>query len=278
MSHQRPALIVALVALTATSVACRNPNTEEARQEFRTAILEDRVDSVRKWLDAGMSPNEEATEDCATPLAVAALRGNEAIVELLASYGAELNAAAGPSGRTALGCVAAAEDNSDMVSALLQLGAEANQPEQDGRTPLMHAATGGFVQTVRVLLEARADVHARTTAGTTAVDLAAAANQTEVVALLVRAGARLAQAAKPADEVPAGPSLMSIVTPLGNITLGQLWDDLRPLLDTGSLIDTAHPSPTRAVETRRINGTMYKLTFDRDGKTGPYRLQRIDVE
>ena len=165
-----------------------------------------------------------------------------------------------------------------MATALVSLGADVSQVERDGQTPLMHAAAKGFVDTVRVLLDARADVNAKAANGTTALDSATAAGQAEAVGLLVRAGARPSQTAKPGDETPAGPSLESIVTPLGNITLGRIWDDLRPLLDTGTLIDTDHPSPTRAIETRRINGTMYKLTYERDGKTGPYRLQRIDVE
>ena len=278
MSHARPLLILVAVASAVGGVSCRDPNSARAREDFRAAISDDQVATARRWLQAGLDPNEEATADCATPLALAALRGNQIIVDLLVKHGAGIDAAAGPNGMTALGCVAATEDNGEMVTTLLELGAEPNVPDRDGRTPLMHAATFGFVDTVRALIDAKADVHARDAKGATAVDLAMAASQNEAVALLVKGGARLPAASAQAEQPPTSPGLLAIPTADGDITLGRTYEELKPLLDSGVWIDTSHPSPTRSVETRRINGAVYRLTFEREGKTGVFRLARIDPE
>ena len=77
-----------------------------------------------------------------------------------------------------------------MVEALLRLGADPNaRHRSDGDTPLIRAARMGQVDLVRLLLAARADVHAVTASGATALTEAERAGAADVVALLRGAGA-----------------------------------------------------------------------------------------
>lgn len=77
-----------------------------------------------------------------------------------------------------------------MAEALLRLGADPNvRHRDDGDTPLIRAARMGHVELVRVLLAARADVHAVTASGATALTEAERAEAADVVALLRAAGA-----------------------------------------------------------------------------------------
>lgn len=77
-----------------------------------------------------------------------------------------------------------------MVETLLRLGADPNVRHRgDGDTPLIRAARMGHVELVRLLLAARADVHAVTASGATALTEAERAEAGEVIALLRAAGA-----------------------------------------------------------------------------------------
>lgn len=271
---------IGMGAALVQSAACRNPNSASARQEFRTAILEDQVETVRRWLDAGLDPDEQPAEACSTPLALAVIGGNPEVVRLLVDHGANINGPASPDGQTVLHCAAALEEDAgDMVGMLLQGGADVNATDNGHTTALMLAAVGGRVETVKALLAARPGLEARSSTGQTAAELALAANQAEVVDLLRRAGARLALPATPDEDAAAGSSgLTSIMTNEGLIMLGETFEEAQPKLETGTRLDMKQESPTRTVELRRLNNQTYRLTFDRDGKTGPYRLVRIDLQ
>jgi ankyrin repeat protein len=77
-----------------------------------------------------------------------------------------------------------------MVEALLRLGADPNvRHRDDGDTPLIRAARMGNTDLVRVLLASRADVHAATSSGATALGEAQRGGHEDVAALLRAAGA-----------------------------------------------------------------------------------------
>jgi len=277
MAFRRAASSGVLLVATLLSIACRNINSPQARQDFEAAIRDDQIDTIQRMLDAGFNPNQEPSGDCSTPLALAAMHGNADSVTLLFEHGAQPDAPAGSDSRTALQCVAELEQGlPEMVALLLQNGADVNLTRQDGTTALMLAASRGHVETVRLLLEAGADIHMRSEAGKTAVALAVEMKRTEVVKLLEGAGAKLpAQPAGP--EETQGMTVTSLLTSAGMIVLGETWDEARPKIETGEHLDTFHQTPTRSIETCRINGQVYRLIFERV-RTGPYKLARIEIQ
>ncbi|EUC41139.1 hypothetical protein COCMIDRAFT_40654 [Bipolaris oryzae ATCC 44560] len=68
--------------------------------------------------------------------------------------------------------MAAAEKNHEMVSFLLQNGADANAINNNGRTALMEAALWGRIENIKVLLSANANKHLKDHEGRCAMDLA----------------------------------------------------------------------------------------------------------
>ena len=96
-----------------------------------------------------------------TPLFLACRRGHGALVERLLAAGADANAVL-PGGETAL-MAAARAGSLEGVNALLARGARANAAESArGQTALMWAVANRRPAVTRALLDAGADVHART--------------------------------------------------------------------------------------------------------------------
>ena len=80
-----------------------------------------------------------------------------------------------------------------MVAALIRLGADVGvRHREDGDTPLIRASRMGLTEVVRLLIAARADVHARTASGETAFSEAVRGGHSEVIDLLRAAGAETA--------------------------------------------------------------------------------------
>jgi ankyrin repeat protein len=88
---------------------------------------------------------------------------------------------------------AAVRGPADAVRLLLESGANAAAPSGfGGYTPLMGAAYSetGSVESIKLLLKAGADVNSRAPTGDTALQLARRRGNTEIVDLLVKAGAK----------------------------------------------------------------------------------------
>ena len=97
-----------------------------------------------------------------TPIALACESGSAAVVEHLLKAGVSANAT-GSLGETALH-TCAHTGNVEAAKALLARGAAVNAGDNwRGQTPLMWAAAQGHPAMVRVLVEAGADVNARST-------------------------------------------------------------------------------------------------------------------
>jgi uncharacterized protein len=75
------------------------------------------------------------------------------------------------------------------VQALIAKGANVNEPDDTGMTPLMTAAAQGHVAVVRLLIAAGANVNATDRDAITALMRAAASSRTEAVTLLLSSGA-----------------------------------------------------------------------------------------
>jgi ankyrin repeat protein len=126
-----------------------------------------------------------------SPVADAAMRGDEVAVRTLIQGGADVNAAQGD-GMTALHW-AARHGDGELVSLLIRAGANVRAGTRIGRyTPLHLASLEAHAAVVEVLLGASADPNAATTnSGATPLHLAAASGDREVLRLLLAAGAQV---------------------------------------------------------------------------------------
>ncbi len=119
---------------------------------FRFAAYEGKLEDVRQGIAAGNNVNSLDPERALTPLHMAAFNGHTSVVKLLLEHGALVDA----------------KDN-------------------EGKTPLLHACTGPFPETVEVLIAANADINVKeATEAFTPLMMAAGLGQVEVVKLLLR--------------------------------------------------------------------------------------------
>ena len=118
----------------------------------------------------------------------AALQGNADAIARGLRQGIDVNAV-GEAERTALQ-LASFDGHTDVVNVLLKNGSKVDQLDASGRTALMYASTGANVETVKALLKADANVHlVDKVEQFNPLMWAAAEGQTEVVRLLLDAGA-----------------------------------------------------------------------------------------
>lgn len=159
---------------------------------------------IKTLLDVGANPNLRDGHGF-TPLLYAAHRNHAPSIKALMQAGADPQLR-GPDNMTPLG-IATGERNFFAAEALLKAGADVNAWSDDTHlTPLMLVASkpkspsryaaiaGGMepVQLARLMIRKyHADVHARTTAGITALMIAAAQDNAAMIGLLVQSGADL---------------------------------------------------------------------------------------
>ena len=115
------------------------------------------ADSVKFLLDLGADINTRA-EGGDTPLIRSIRqRGQPELLRMLLAHGADVNRK-GSEGETAL--IRAAYRDVELVEILLEQGALVNDPADGGETALHVAAAYGSTDTIKVLLDAGADVNA----------------------------------------------------------------------------------------------------------------------
>jgi hypothetical protein len=155
------------------------------------AIWEDREDEnlteVKRVLATGVDVNLLDKNVDSTALAEAVGSGKLALVQLLLNFGADPNER-NSSGRTPLMRL---DENSSaqIVRALVNAGAKPNQRDEDGDTALMAAAALEKVEVLNALLDAGAKVNARNKEGKTALMIASEGGYVENVRALLEAGA-----------------------------------------------------------------------------------------
>jgi ankyrin repeat protein len=164
------------------------PAAKPLPAEVAKAIRDGDLKAVRAQLDAGVDVNARDA-DGNTPLLLAAVYAGPECVELLLKKGAEVNAknkfgatplhraatnyekakllidagadvkAKTKSGRTVLTLAARKYGNSQTVKQLLDKGADAKERNDSGANPIQVAAYGGDLDTLKLLVEAGADVN-----------------------------------------------------------------------------------------------------------------------
>jgi cytochrome c len=140
--------------------------------------------AARAALDAGAGVNE--SDGRATPLYLAVKGGHFAAAKLLIERGADVNAAPDPRLGPAL-MLALAKRRTDLINLLLDGGANPNSKRS--RENAIHIAVNlGCLDCVKALVEAGADVNAKTKDGKTPLHLAKFKGQREVADYLMSHG------------------------------------------------------------------------------------------
>ncbi|XP_063908779.1 ankyrin repeat domain-containing protein 17 isoform X5 [Zophobas morio] len=127
-----------------------------------------------------------------SPLMLAAMNGHTAAVKLLLDMGSDINAQIETNRNTAL-TLACFQGRHEVVSLLLDRKANVEHRAKTGLTPLMEAASGGYVEVGRVLLDKGADVNATPVPSSrdTALTIAADKGHVRFVELLLCRGAQI---------------------------------------------------------------------------------------
>ena len=127
-----------------------------------------------------------------SPLMLAAMNGHTAAVKLLLDMGSDINAQIETNRNTAL-TLACFQGRHEVVSLLLDRRANVEHRAKTGLTPLMEAASGGYIEVGRVLLDKGADVNAPPvpTSRDTALTIAADKGHYRFVELLITRGAQV---------------------------------------------------------------------------------------
>jgi ankyrin repeat protein/serine/threonine protein kinase len=118
-----------------------------------------------------------------TPLMAASCKGYVEVVKTLVEARTQTINRQNEDSSTAL-CLASKEGHTDVVSLLLQHGADHHICDKRGLTPFMIASCHGHKGVVRMLIEAKANVNQQTKDGWTALHLACNEGHSEIVVLL----------------------------------------------------------------------------------------------
>ena len=216
---------------------------------------------------------DDADEDGATALMVAAAKDYDAIVAYLLDRGADASVK-DAAGRTAAHRAARTGALDVLATLLRRAPTLVAARDVRGLTPLHHAAAGGRSMAIEALVAAGADPTARTVSGAGAADVAAAFGHTELArGLLRRAGGgpdvglaaalgevalvrRLAQA----DRGGAGAPGVTGLTPLMLAIVNDQPEVVQALFDLG--VDLEVAVPTTAVDPGFVGQTAIGLAGD----------------
>lgn len=148
------------------------------------AAMNNNLKLVKKILEGNLAAVDCKDDEGYTPLMWAALNNNHEMCTLLLAAGADVNER-NEDGQTPLMYAW----NAEICKTLLEAGAEVDSRNNDGWTPLMVAALNGSVKTCGVLLDAGADINAKNSGGRTPLIVAAYRGQTKVCRFLLKSGA-----------------------------------------------------------------------------------------
>ena len=148
------------------------------------------VNIIRLLLSHGAEINSRTGSKLGiSPLMLAAMNGHAQAVSLLVDMGSDINAQIETNRNTAL-TLACFQGRHEVVSILVDKRANIEHRAKTGLTPLMEAASGGYVEVGRVLLDKGADIAAAPVPSSrdTALTIAADKGHYKFVELLVQRG------------------------------------------------------------------------------------------
>ncbi|CAM4544595.1 unnamed protein product [Lepidochelys olivacea] len=151
------------------------------------------VNIIKILLSAGAEINSRTGSKLGiSPLMLAAMNGHTAAVKLLLDMGSDINAQIETNRNTAL-TLACFQGRTEVVSLLLDRKANVEHRAKTGLTPLMEAASGGYAEVGRVLLDKGADVNAPPVPSSrdTALTIAADKGHYKFCELLISRGAHI---------------------------------------------------------------------------------------
>uniref|UniRef100_A0A8C6IM56 Ankyrin repeat and KH domain containing 1 n=1 Tax=Mus spicilegus TaxID=10103 RepID=A0A8C6IM56_MUSSI len=163
-----------------------------------------------------------------SPLMLAAMNGHVPAVKLLLDMGSDINAQIETNRNTAL-TLACFQGRAEVVSLLLDRKANVEHRAKTGLTPLMEAASGGYAEVGRVLLDKGADVNAPPVPSSrdTALTIAADKGHYKFCELLINRGAHIDVRNKKGN------------TPLWLASNGGHFDVVQLLVQAGADVDAA---------------------------------------
>lgn len=129
-----------------------------------------------------------------TPLGLAATSGHVDIVKCLIDAGAEASHRDSTILRDLAGVSHTSARHSEIISMLLEKGADPNDEDDDGQTSLHIAVFAGNIEAVRLLVQYKADPSRQDTQATTALHLAATRrgrNSANIARILINAGSSI---------------------------------------------------------------------------------------
>ncbi|KAF4078182.1 hypothetical protein AMELA_G00196430 [Ameiurus melas] len=167
-----------------------NATVDQKGSLQRTALHEASLlgleDCVYQLLQAGANPDAcDATEH--TPLGLAAQAGHLNVVEILLQKGASIRSKLNSVESVSVLFEAAASGNPDIISLLLEYGADPNTPTHTGHLPIHHAAYRGHLLVLEQLIPVTTK-EAIKESGMSPLHSAAAGGHTQCLELLLNAG------------------------------------------------------------------------------------------
>ncbi|OAF69856.1 hypothetical protein A3Q56_02387 [Intoshia linei] len=195
---------------TALSLACSSVKNEKNRSKLvklildRGADIEHRnvsdytplclaasdghLDVIKILLSSGAEINARTGSKLGiSPLMLASMNGHVEAVEYFLSKGADIHAQIETNKNTAL-TLACFQGRADVVALLLKAKPNVEHRSKSGLTPLMEAASGGYVDVCKLLVESNADVNAMpvNSSRDTALTIACEKGHTKFVDVLIQ--------------------------------------------------------------------------------------------
>jgi uncharacterized protein len=152
--------------------------------EIHEAAAAGQFDRVKQLIEKDPALAKSLSPDGFPVVALAAAFGHLPVAKLLFEKGADVNAAAtNGTGYNAL-TGAVTSGHMEIVSWLLENGANPNYRYGPGYSPLLAAAANGHLEVVKTLLHHGADLHAKANDGKTALAIAEERKHPEIAVLL----------------------------------------------------------------------------------------------